>query len=59
VCLREGGTATEQELLDFAAKRLTSFKKPRSIALVDALPISATGKVLKKDLRRQYLQPNE
>jgi acyl-CoA synthetase (AMP-forming)/AMP-acid ligase II len=59
VCLREGGTATEQELLDFAATRLTSFKKPRSIALVDALPISATGKVLKKDLRRQYLQPNE
>jgi acyl-CoA synthetase (AMP-forming)/AMP-acid ligase II len=55
----DGATATEQDLLDFAAARLSSFKKPRSIALVDALPISATGKVLKKDLRRQYLQPNE
>jgi acyl-CoA synthetase (AMP-forming)/AMP-acid ligase II len=37
----------------FAAQRLTSYKKPRSIEFVDALPVSATGKVLKKDLRAQ------
>jgi acyl-CoA synthetase (AMP-forming)/AMP-acid ligase II len=54
-----GSAVTEQELVEFAAARLSSFKKPRSVALVDALPISGTGKVLKKELRRQYLQPNE
>jgi acyl-CoA synthetase (AMP-forming)/AMP-acid ligase II len=53
----EGSMLTEQELLDFAAERLSSYKKPRSIEFVDALPISATGKVLKKDLRRRHTTP--
>jgi len=52
-----GSTLSEQELLDFAAVRLSSYKKPRSIEFVDELPISATGKVLKKELRRQHPCP--
>jgi acyl-CoA synthetase (AMP-forming)/AMP-acid ligase II len=41
-------------LIEFAAARLSSYKKPRSVEFVDSLPISATGKVLKKDLRERY-----
>jgi acyl-CoA synthetase (AMP-forming)/AMP-acid ligase II len=48
---------TAEELIDFAAARLSSYKKPRSLEFVDELPLSATGKVLKKDLRRRRDSP--
>ncbi|MBO0840719.1 MAG: AMP-binding protein, partial [Sciscionella sp.] len=51
---KPGINVTEGELIEFAAERLTSYKKPRSIEFVDALPVSATGKVLKKELRSQH-----
>lgn len=59
VVLKPGVVASEQELLDFAAARLASFKKPRSIDIVDALPIGATGKILKKELRARYWESAE
>ncbi|GAA0997357.1 long-chain fatty acid--CoA ligase [Acrocarpospora macrocephala] len=49
-----GSTLTERELIAFAAERLSSYKKPRSVEFVAALPISATGKVLKKELRNKH-----
>ena len=57
VQLREEATATEQELLDFAAERLTGYKKPRLVEFVGEMPISATGKILKKVLRRTNTNP--
>lgn len=47
----EGGSVSEQDLIAFAAGRLSGYKKPRSVEFVEALPTSATGKVLKRDLR--------
>ena len=52
----EGSTVTEDELIDFAAERLSAYKKPRSIEFVDAMPISGTGKILKKVLRETRRQ---
>lgn len=46
-----GSALTEQQLIDFAGERLSAFKKPRSVEFVDAMPISGTGKILKKVLR--------
>ncbi|WP_433496586.1 class I adenylate-forming enzyme family protein [Sphaerimonospora sp. CA-214678] len=54
VCRRADSTVSEQELLAFAAERLSSYKKPRSVEFVSTLPISATGKILKKELRKRY-----
>ena len=54
VTLRPGVDATGDDLIAFAAERLAGFKKPRSLEIVDELPISGTGKVLKKDLRERY-----
>lgn len=42
-----------EAVLDQAAQRLAGFKKPRSGEFVDALPMSATGKLLKKELRAE------
>jgi fatty-acyl-CoA synthase len=45
---------SESELLEFCRGRLTHFKCPRSIEFVEALPKTATGKILKKNLRKKY-----
>jgi long-chain acyl-CoA synthetase len=59
VVLRDGTGATPAELLSFAADQLASFKKPRSLEIVDELPLSATGKVLKRELRARYRDPRQ
>jgi acyl-CoA synthetase (AMP-forming)/AMP-acid ligase II len=43
--LREGMTATEQEIRDFAATRLADFKVPRRVMILDEIPKGATGKL--------------
>lgn len=45
VVLREGRSATEHELRDFAAGRLADFKVPRRIVLLTEIPKGATGKL--------------
>ena len=47
IVLREGQTATDQELRDFAAKRLAAFKVPRKIVFLDEIPKGATGKLMR------------
>lgn len=54
VVLRANASGTVEELLAFAAARLADYKKPRSLEIVDQLPLGATGKILKKDLRARY-----
>jgi len=48
-----GAAVTEGELRGFAAERLAPYKRPSHIVLVDALPATATGKILKGQLRQQ------
>ncbi len=45
IVLREGATATESELREFAAVRLAQFKVPRKIVFLDEIPKGATGKL--------------
>ncbi|MCW2698907.1 MAG: AMP-dependent synthetase and ligase [Blastococcus sp.] len=49
-----GAVPTLQELRDFCNERMAGYKVPRSIEVVDGLPLSAAGKVLKRELRRPY-----
>lgn len=44
----------EQELLEFCRGKLSHYKCPRSVEFVDNLPKTATGKILKKDIRKKY-----
>jgi fatty-acyl-CoA synthase len=55
VVIKPGAAATADELLAFMAERLAKYKVPRSVAFHDSLPISAAGKILKRELREQYL----
>jgi acyl-CoA synthetase (AMP-forming)/AMP-acid ligase II len=56
VILKPGKTATDKEIIAFAKERLASFKKPKSVEFVSALPRTSVGKISKKDLRAPYWQ---
>ena len=52
VVKEEGGSVTEEELMAYTKSKLAAYKYPRVIEFIDALPMSATGKILKKELRK-------
>ncbi|GGM89191.1 long-chain-fatty-acid--CoA ligase [Dactylosporangium sucinum] len=54
---RENASVTLEEIQDFCRPMIAGYKLPRSLALVDALPISGTGKILKRELRKQHSEP--
>ncbi|GAC1474132.1 MAG: acyl-CoA synthetase [Candidatus Dormibacteraceae bacterium] len=54
VQLRSGATPSESELIAFCADRLASYKKPRTIDIVDELPRDPAGKLLKRKIREPY-----
>ena len=51
VVLKEGQTATEQEIIDYCREQIAVFKCPRKVEFIDALPKNNTGKVLRRELR--------
>ncbi len=54
IVLKEGMSATEDEIIDLCKRTIASYKKPRSVAFVQQLPKSPTGKILKRVIRDQY-----
>jgi acyl-CoA synthetase (AMP-forming)/AMP-acid ligase II len=55
--LAAGRGAAPDELREFCRRRLAGYKVPRTVEIVDALPISAAGKVLKRRLREERQAP--
>jgi acyl-CoA synthetase (AMP-forming)/AMP-acid ligase II len=53
VVLRPGQHVTPQELIAWASAEMANFKVPRRVEIVDALPLNASGKVLKTELRER------
>ncbi|XP_014508435.1 4-coumarate--CoA ligase-like 9 [Vigna radiata var. radiata] len=43
------------QVIDFVAKQVTPYKKVRRVAFVDSIPKNASGKILRKDLRKVAL----
>jgi acetyl-CoA synthetase len=42
-----------QEIQDFVRRRLAAHEYPREVAFVDSLPMTATGKIMRRELRRR------
>ena len=60
VTLKPGAKeATEDELISYLREHLAPYKVPKRIAFVDALPTSAVGKVLKRELRVMLKEDEE
>jgi fatty-acyl-CoA synthase len=54
VVLRPGFRADEAQILAFLDGRLARYKIPKSVRFTDALPRTASGKILKKALRNDF-----
>lgn len=46
-----GASLTEAEVISFVAEQVAPYKKVRSVEFIEAVPKSASGKILRKDLR--------
>src|SRR5699024_6747505 len=51
---REGKTVTNEELLDFLSQRVAKWWLPDDIVFLEELPHTATGKLLKTELRERF-----
>jgi fatty-acyl-CoA synthase len=54
VVAKPGCKLSEAELIEFCRARLAHYKCPQSIEFCESLPRTATGKVLKRELRKKY-----
>ncbi|GAA0581636.1 long-chain fatty acid--CoA ligase [Paractinoplanes ferrugineus] len=50
VILKDGVSATEDELIAWGREQMAAYKYPRLVAIVESLPMTATGKLLKREL---------
>jgi Acyl-CoA synthetases (AMP-forming)/AMP-acid ligases II len=56
VSLRPGRTATEEELIAFCKERMAAYKYPRQVEILDEIPKTVTGKLLRRELRAREQQ---
>jgi fatty-acyl-CoA synthase len=52
----ETGPELEQEIIAFVKSRIAGYKAPRSVQFVDDLPRTETGKLVKGELKKRYVQ---
>ncbi len=55
IVLKDGMTLERSTVVEHCVARLAKFKVPNDIAIIEALPRNATGKVLKRELRSQFV----
>ncbi|BBZ07105.1 hypothetical protein MDOR_12740 [Mycolicibacterium doricum] len=53
VVRQPGASLTEAQVIEFVAGQVAPYKKVRKVEFIDAIPKSASGKILRKELRRQ------
>ncbi|WP_235976952.1 fatty acid--CoA ligase [Sandaracinobacteroides hominis] len=54
VVARPGMTIDPEDIIAFARSRIASFKAPKSVDIIAALPRNASGKILRRELREPY-----
>jgi acyl-CoA synthetase (AMP-forming)/AMP-acid ligase II len=54
VVKKAGQDLTEQEVIEYCTTKMAKYKVPKSVVFLNALPVNAAGKVLKRVLREQY-----
>ncbi|MBB2943975.1 long-chain acyl-CoA synthetase [Actinoplanes lutulentus] len=51
VILKPGAQATDAEIVAWSKEQMASYKYPRVVSIVESLPMTATGKLLKRELK--------
>ena len=55
IVVREADTPTAEDIIAHTKTNLAKFKVPKSVTFIDELPRNAAGKVLKRELREQFI----
>ena len=50
VVARNGAVLTEDAIIDFCRDKLAAYKRPRTVVFTDALPVTSSGKVMRRKL---------
>jgi acyl-CoA synthetase (AMP-forming)/AMP-acid ligase II len=59
VVLRDGASATAEDIVAVCRERLGGYKVPRRVEFVPELPRNVAGKILKRDLRARHATSKE
>ena len=59
IMLKDGQSATEQEIIDYARNKIAKYKAPRMVEFVDSMPLGPTGKLLKRELKETILSTSK
>jgi acyl-CoA synthetase (AMP-forming)/AMP-acid ligase II len=51
---KPGESITEEEIIGFCKERLAGYKVPKKVVIMGEIPKNPSGKILKKDLRKQF-----
>ena len=54
--LKEGETATEEEIIEWCKDRMAGYKRPRKVEFRDELPLTIVGKVLRRVIKEEELK---
>jgi HIP---CoA ligase len=57
VVLRAGATTTGDDVIAWSRDQMANYKVPRCVEVLDVLPLNATGKVMKAELRARISHP--
>jgi len=52
----DGKSINPTELKSYLRQRISAFKVPKEFLVVDELPKNATGKILKREIRKQFIE---
>jgi len=58
IVLKDGATATAEDITTWCRERLASYKVPRQLEFRESLPKSGVGKYLRRELRQQSIAAN-
>lgn len=53
VVLKDGASATAEEIIAWSKEQMAAYKYPRKVEIRTSLPMTATGKILKKNLKAE------
>jgi 4-coumarate--CoA ligase len=53
VVIQQGADATAEQIMDFVARQVAHYKQVRRLEFIEAIPKSASGKLLRRELKRQ------
>ncbi len=57
VSIKDGAEVTIEEIIAFCKERLAAYKCPRIVEVIDDLPKTVTGKILRRELREEPSSP--